>query len=714
MTTARRLWVGFGVLTALLVLFSVVVLLLVRSVQRDIADQAQVARPRAMAAKQLELHVLGHALAIRAFFQTGDAKYKEAARKEAADGDARLEEYVRPAESPKQRQLAEEFTTRWHEYRRYADSLLNFTALSRADAERLGRMRSELETFIDEAIQREAEASYDARDRATTRHLQTIVVSVLAFLMLGLLLAAATSATVGRGIMRAQGALAREHAQLVAIIQAMGDGVMVFDMSGNAIVVNDAEARLVGYANAEEMKRNFAYFAESFELADLDGHPLPAEHWPVSKVMRGDSFRDWELSVRRKDTQRRWIISFSGEPIHDSGARQILALVVSRDVTLRKQSEERLRDTQERYRLASRLAGVAHWEWDLQSGELRWSDEFRSLYGMAAAALPSYEAWRGAIVPEDFPRVERAIKNAILDRGSYRVEFRIHHPERGVRHLLGVGQALEDQGAPAPRLVAVSMDITELKAAEEEVRRLNESLERRVEQRTAELAEANHEMQAFSYTVSHDLRAPLRGIQGFAHALVEDFSASLGSQGRQYCERIAAAGERMEDLIEDLLDYSRLARQQIVTKPLTLAGVVHDALERLANQVKAADATVSVGEVSGTVMAHPTVLLQVVQNLIGNAITFVAKGERPAVRLWSEDLGETVRLNVQDNGIGIEERNLERIFNVFERLHGNEAYAGTGIGLAIVKRAVERLGGWYGVASTPGKGSRFWIELKKG
>src|SRR5207248_11299141 len=139
---------------------------------------------------------------------------------------------------------------------------------------------------------------------------------------------------------------------------------------------------------------------------------------------------------------------------------------------------------------------------------------------------------------------------------------------------------------------------------------LNAPLERRVEERTAQLAEVNLEIQAFSYTVSHDLRAPLRGIQGFAQALSEDFSATLGEEGREYCQRIAAAGERMEDLIEDLLDYSRLAQQEIVMKPIELQVVLDEALQQLQDQIDRSEAQMSVEPPLGPVHADPAVRIQ--------------------------------------------------------------------------------------------------------
>ena len=270
-------------------------------------------------------------------------------------------------------------------------------------------------------------------------------------------------------------------------------------------------------------------------------------------------------------------------------------------------------------------------------------------------------------------------------------------------------QMREKARQQANQLVAINQnlerEIAERKRAEEEI-----------ERRADELGAVNQELEAFSYSVSHDLRAPLRAMQGFAQALSEDFADRLGPVAQDYTRRIVAAACRMDALIQDLLAYSRLSRVQILLEPLDLRSVMAQVKAHTEGEFREPGALleVAIPEAFPHVMAHSTTLAHVVTNLLTNAAKFVACGVRPHVRVWAEERGEWVRLWVEDNGIGIAPEHQDRIFRVFERLHGSETYPGTGIGLAIAAKGMERMGGRAGVESTPGKGSKFWIELPKG
>ncbi|WP_019505199.1 PAS domain S-box protein [Pleurocapsa sp. PCC 7319] len=235
-------------------------------------------------------------------------------------------------------------------------------------------------------------------------------------------------------------------------------------------------------------------------------------------------------------------------------------------------------------------------------------------------------------------------------------------------------------------------------------------LEDKVRERTAQLEEINQELKAFSYSISHDLKAPLRAIQGFAIALQEDYAASLDELGREYTQRLASSAQQMEQLIQDLLTYSRLSRTNIERQSVDLNLVMHKALEELESPITKMQAEITV-EPLLRVWGNRIILQQIIINLLSNAIKFVPDNARPQIRIWTEAREGFVRLWIEDNGIGIESQHQGRIFQVFERLHGNESYPGTGIGLAIVKKGVERLGGKYGVESMVNRGSRFWIEL---
>jgi signal transduction histidine kinase len=238
-------------------------------------------------------------------------------------------------------------------------------------------------------------------------------------------------------------------------------------------------------------------------------------------------------------------------------------------------------------------------------------------------------------------------------------------------------------------------------------------LEQQVEARTAELTRVNQELDAFAYTISHDLRAPIRAVHGYAEAITEDHGAAMPDEARTYLQRIQGAASRMENLIQDILTYSRLAREKVSLRPVHLDAVVDQALASIAPSITAAGASVEVERPLPEVLAHPPILAQAVENLLSNAVKFAAPGARPHVRVRAQDgAAGRARLVVEDDGIGIAPEHQDRIFRPFERLHGIEAYPGTGIGLAIVRRAAERMGGSCGVASAPGQGSRFWMELQ--
>jgi signal transduction histidine kinase len=240
-----------------------------------------------------------------------------------------------------------------------------------------------------------------------------------------------------------------------------------------------------------------------------------------------------------------------------------------------------------------------------------------------------------------------------------------------------------------------------------------QGLEQRVQERTAELQDRNEELETFAHSISHDLRAPLRAMHGFSRALLEDCGPQLDVTGQDYAQRVVGAANRMDLLIQDLLAYSRVSRAEMDLVPVDLEEVTSDALGQLEADLDVSMATVSVASPLPTVVGHKATLVQAVVNLVGNGLKFVPKGQTPAIQLRAEQRNGVTRLWVEDNGIGIDAAHHDRVFGIFQRLHQSEDYPGTGIGLAIVRKSVERMGGRVGVESTSGNGSRFWIELRR-
>jgi PAS domain S-box-containing protein len=248
---------------------------------------------------------------------------------------------------------------------------------------------------------------------------------------------------------------------------------------------------------------------------------------------------------------------------------------------------------------------------------------------------------------------------------------------------------------------------------EEELKKLNYELEARIEERTAALQESHSQMEAFCYSVSHDLRAPLRSMQGFSHALVEDHAPNLNEEGRDFARRILVAAEHMDSLLADVLAYSRLSRQELKPEPVELALVLNEVIAQLQSEIRARKAKVNVGACQARVLANASVLELMLVNLLENALKFMPSGRTPSVSIEIEEIGIRCRIYVRDNGIGIAPEHHQRIFRIFERLHGVETYPGTGIGLALVLKAAERMNGSVGLESAVGEGTSFWIELPK-
>ena len=273
----------------------------------------------------------------------------------------------------------------------------------------------------------------------------------------------------------------------------------------------------------------------------------------------------------------------------------------------------------------------------------------------------------------------------------------------------------QNTGEVAGVSVAV-LDISARKRAETALRDLAATLEARVAERTRQLSDVVAELDAFAYSISHDLRAPLRAMEGFARILLEDHAEPLGAEGRRYAERIVAAAARMEGLIQDLLAYSRLSRDAVELAPVDLERAVDRAVAELreGGALGGAQAEVVVRRPMPRVLASRVVLGQILANLLSNAAKFTLPDQPARICAWAEKRpGDRVRLWIEDEGIGLAPEHLGRVFNVFERLHGQEIYPGTGIGLAIVRKGAERLGGTAGAESDgPGRGSRFWVDLQ--
>lgn len=259
--------------------------------------------------------------------------------------------------------------------------------------------------------------------------------------------------------------------------------------------------------------------------------------------------------------------------------------------------------------------------------------------------------------------------------------------------------------------LVLAHDVTEQRRADEKIRQLNESLEQRVRERTAQLEAANRELEAFSYLVSHDLKAPLRGIDGYSRLLEENYQNRLDEDGLQVLGNIRRATAMMQILIEDLLTYSNVNRHAMRHVPIDLSSWINEATLEYLRELQALGGNLCNRIHNQVVHADPVGLGVAVRNLLDNAIKFSRDVPQPLVEVGAHNEKDKVILWVRDNGIGFDMRFHDRIFDIFQRLHRTEDFQGTGIGLALVRKVMQRMGGRVWAESSPGKGATFYLEL---
>jgi len=264
---------------------------------------------------------------------------------------------------------------------------------------------------------------------------------------------------------------------------------------------------------------------------------------------------------------------------------------------------------------------------------------------------------------------------------------------------------------PSGEIVALYSDETERKRWEQELSRLNDELEERVKQRTRELEAANKDLEAFASTVSHDLRAPLRAIAGFSQIIARRHRASLNEEGQRYVDNIVKAAGQMDQLINDLLNYSRLGRKAVNRQLVPMKEVVSQVIDQLSDRVVQTAAELIIPHEMPIIYVDRTLLTRMLTNLFENALNYRREDVFPRIELSVNTAPDSVVLIVTDNGLGIAPEYHEKVFNIFQRLHSQERYPGTGIGLAVVKRSAEMLGGSAWVESAVGQGSSFFVRL---
>ena len=402
----------------------------------------------------------------------------------------------------------------------------------------------------------------------------------------------------------------------------------------------------------------------------------------------------------------------SPPPVPVAGGRELaeLAKCFNSMARIRYEVEDSLRESEHDYRTLADSTSALIWTAGVDAlcnyFNRGWLDfTGRSLeqeYGMG---------WAEGVHPDDLERCTAIYLGAFERRERFSMDYRLRRHDGEYRWIQDDGCPRYDRAGQFIGYIGYCLDITVRKQVEDEVRRLNAELEERVHARTAELMAANKELETFSYSVSHDLKAPLRGIDGYSQLLLAEHAGQLDEEGRLFLARIRNGVGQMRTLIDALLDYSRMERCPLQAGvAVDLRVRVEALLAEQRDELQACGAEVSVDIQVESVRADPNGLAMVLRNLFDNALKFSASQRPPRIeiRAWSE--GERVMLSLSDNGIGFDMRFHDRLFEIFQRLQRAEDYPGTGIGLAIVRKAMQRMGGRVWAESSPGTGATFFLE----
>ncbi len=373
----------------------------------------------------------------------------------------------------------------------------------------------------------------------------------------------------------------------------------------------------------------------------------------------------------------------------------------------REWAEEELKKITNRYEQAVKAGKVGVWDWDLWNNEIYFDPILPTILGYSDQVIGSFEDWMSHVHPEDSFRVRTTVQNHFAGEApDFALEHRMLDADGTVRWFLVRGSTLKDENDAPYRLIGTNTDITEFKQAEEALRLAHRELSKKA----ADLEIANTELGQYAYVVSHDLKTPLRAIHNYTDFLRDDLKEILEGDQQEYLAGLIEAVNEAEALVDDLLELSRIGRKEVPLEEIAFKPFLQDLIDSLDQPP---DVEIRLAETWPTVEAETSLLRQIFQNLIQNSFKFNQSTPKTVSLGWQTLQDGQVEFFVHDNGIGIKKEYQDRIFQVFQRLHTSDEYPGTGIGLAIVKKATEKLQGTVRVESVLNQGSTFFVTLPK-
>jgi len=482
--------------------------------------------------------------------------------------------------------------------------------------------------------------------------------------------------------------------EIEAIYNSAPIGLCVLDPNLRFVRINNRLAEINGRSIEEHIGKTVGEIVPDLEEQSI---ALAQEISETGNTAMGREFNG--ITPAQPDVVRTWIEQWY--PIKDSNG-QILGINVGvLEVTDIKKAEKALRESEEKLNLAITGAEAGMWFWDLKNNNLEWTDRCNTIFGIEKDSETSYDLFLNVVHPNDRDIVNNAFEKSLDTINELKLEIRLLWPDGSLHWAYLIGTAYPDSEGNPKEMMGIVIDISDRKSIEAELRKTLKQLKR-----------SNAELEQFAYVASHDLQEPLRMITSFLQLLQRRYENQLDSDADEFIHFAVDGATRMQELINDLLTYSRVGRKTGKIEDVDSEALIEQILFDSKVLIEETNTSITYNDLP-LIRADYTQMAQVFQNLIGNAIKY-QENAYPEIHITAKKNGKDWIFKVEDNGIGIDPKHGERVFRIFQRLHGRDEYEGTGIGLAIVKRIIEQHGGMIWYESAPGKGSKFYFTIPQG
>lgn len=492
----------------------------------------------------------------------------------------------------------------------------------------------------------------------------------------------------------------KESLMLVHSLKSINECVCITDLNNKIIFINQSFSNTYGYTSDELIGENISIVRTKINDPRLG-----------DEILSATILGEWqgELVNRRKDGTE-FPVYLSTTRITDKDGNILGLIGVSKDITEIRQALETLNENEVSLRNAQEIAKMGSWEFDVVNKTTKWSENVYALFGLQPFEIePEFEFFRSIIVPDDLPVLDKLVKDILKSVKPVNFEVRIILPDGNIKWLQNrFVPVFKDDNLI--KIKGIILDISDRKNAEDEIRKLNEDLEQRVLDRTVQLEAAYKELEAFSYSVSHDLRTPLRAMDGFANMLLEDYAPALDAEGKRLLTVIIGNANKMGRLIDDLLSFSRLSRQEMAFSEINMNELSQSVFNELTNADEKQNIDFRLHKLQNA-FGDLALIRQVMLNLISNAIKYTSRKPNRIIEIRNvADVKGNVYL-IKDNGAGFNMAGIAKLFGVFQRLHSAKDFEGTGIGLAIVKSIINRHNGQVWAEAKVNEGAAFYFSL---